>query len=262
MNQQFGVCNLSLVPLRVEPSDKSEMSSQLLFGDHFTIQETLGKWTRILTAHDDYEGWIDNQQFEEIEHSIFVALHDLNAVLGPGVSHCVTKQSGTEKLNLVAGSNIPNTLDKFFYLGQTKYKIEGETVVPSKDNFRSGLTEAAMFYLNAPYLWGGKSVFGIDCSGFSQMVYRQFRVKLQRDAYQQAEEGELVSFLQESKTGDLAFFDNDEGRITHVGIMLNNEKIIHASGRVRIDAIDNQGIFNKELNRYTHKLRIVKRICL
>lgn len=260
MNQQFGVCNLSLVPLRAEPSDRSEMSSQLLFGDHFTILEISDKWLRILTANDEYEGWIDRKQYEEIEHAAFVALHDLNTVLGISVTHIVTKTSSNEKLHLIAGSNIPNTLDKFFYLRDTKYKLEGETVSPAKDKFRSGVTEVAMFYLNAPYFWGGKSVFGIDCSGLTQMVFRQFGIKLKRDAYQQAEQGELVGFLQEAKAGDLAFFDNEEGRIIHVGIMLDNERIIHASGRVRIDAIDNQGIFSKEANRYTHKLRIVKRV--
>ena len=236
------------------------MSSQLLFGDHFTIQEIAGNWLRILTAHDEYEGWIDIKQFDEIDHALFVALHDLNTILGPSVSHYVTKVSANEKLNLVAGSNIPNTLDKFFYLRDTKYKLEGETLRPSKDSFRSGIIGVAKFYLNAPYLWGGKSVFGIDCSGLTQMVFRQFGLKLRRDAYQQAEQGELVAFLQEAQGGDLAFFDNDEGRITHVGIMLDNERIIHASGRVRIDSVDNQGIFNKELNRYTHKLRIIKKV--
>ncbi len=260
MNQQFGVCNLSLVPLRSEPSDRSEMSSQLLFGDHFTILENTDKWLRILTAHDEYEGWIDCKQYEEIEDAAFVALQDLNTILGISVTHIVTKTSSNEKLHLIAGSNIPNTLDKFFYLRDTKYKLEGETVSPAKDKFRSRVTEVAMFYLNAPYLWGGKSVFGIDCSGLTQMVFRQFGIKLRRDAYQQAEQGELVGFLQEAKAGDLAFFDNEEGRITHVGMMLDNERIIHASGRVRIDSIDNQGIFSKEMNRYTHKLRIIKRI--
>ena len=260
MNEQFGVCSLSLIPLRAEPSDKSEMSSQLLFGDNFTILENTDKWLKILTAHDEYEGWIDIKQYEEIEHAVFVALHDLNTVLGPSVSHFITKISVNETLNLVAGSNIPNTLDKFFYLRDTKYKLEGETKRPAKDKFRSGVIDVAKFYLNAPYLWGGKSVFGIDCSGLSQMVFRQFGIKLRRDAYQQAEQGELVGFLQEAKAGDLAFFDNNEGRINHVGIMMDNERIIHASGKVRIDAIDNQGIFNRELNRYTHKLRIIKRV--
>ncbi|MES3018630.1 MAG: C40 family peptidase [Bacteroidota bacterium] len=260
MNQQFGVCNLSLVPLRTEPSDRSEMSSQLLFGDHFTILESTDKWLRVLTAHDEYEGWIDRKQFAEIEHAAFVALHDLNTILGLSLTHSVTKTSSNEKLNLIAGSNIPNMLDRFFYLRDTKYRLEGEILTPSKDKFRTGVTDVAMFYLNAPYLWGGKSVFGIDCSGLTQMVFRQFGIKLKRDAYQQAEQGDLVGFLQECRAGDLAFFDNEEGRIVHVGIMLDNERIIHASGRVRIDAIDNQGIYAAELNRYTHKLRIIKRI--
>ncbi len=260
MNQHFGVCNLSLVPLRTEPSDKSEMSSQLLFGDHFTIVEQTDKWARILTAYDDYEGWIDIKQYEEIEQGAYVALHDMNSILGLSVSHSISITSSNETLNLLAGSNIPNTLDNFFYLRDTRYKIQGGIVKPSKDNFRGGISNAAMFYLNAPYLWGGRSLFGIDCSGFTQMVFRQFGIRLKRDARQQAEQGYLVGFLQESLPGDLAFFDNDEGRISHVGIMLDSERIIHASGKVRIDPIDNQGIYNKELKRYTHKLRIVKRM--
>lgn len=261
MNQYFGVCNLSLVPLRTEPSDKSEMSSQLLFGDHFTIVEKTDNWVRILTAYDDYEGWIDLKQYEEIEQGAFVALHDMNSILGLSVSHSITITSSNETLNLLAGSHIPNTLDSFFYLRDTRYKIVGGMVKPSKDNFKRGVSSAAMFYLNTPYLWGGRSVFGIDCSGFTQMVFRQFGIRLKRDARQQAEQGHLVGFLQESLAGDLAFFDNDEGRISHVGIMLDSERIIHASGKVRIDPIDNQGIYNKELKRYTHKLRIVKRLC-
>ena len=260
MNQQFGACNLSLIPLRVEPSDRSEMSSQLLFGDHFTILESTDKWLKILTAYDEYEGWIDNKQFVEIEHAAFVALHDLNTILGLSISHNVIKTSTNENLSLIAGSNIPNTLDNFFYLRDIKYRLEGEVIKPARSKFRAEVANAAAFYLNAPYLWGGKSVFGIDCSGFTQMVFRQFGIKLKRDAYQQAEQGELVGFLQEAVAGDLAFFDNDEGRITHVGIMLDNERIIHASGRVKIDYLDNQGIFSKEMNKYTHKLRIIKRI--
>lgn len=260
MIHHFGVCNLSLVPLRTEPSDKSEMSSQLLFGDHFTILEITEKWVRILTAFDEYEGWIDFKQHEEIDQAAFVALHDLNTILGLSVSHTVNRTSTNENLYLVAGSNIPNTLDNFFYLRDTRYKLEKPIVKPAKDKFRSGVSNAAIFYLNAPYLWGGRSVFGIDCSGFTQMVFRQFGIRLKRDAWQQAEQGDLVAFLQETVSGDLAFFDNEDGRITHVGIMLGNERIIHASGRVKIDPVDNHGIYSHELNRYTHKLRIVKRL--
>lgn len=259
MNQQFGVCNLSLVPLRAEPSDRSEMTSQLLFGDHFTILEVAGNWVRILTAYDEYEGWIDIKQFEEIEHAAFVALHDLTNILGLSVSHIATKMPANENLQLLAGSNIPKTLDNYFYLRDTRYQLHGPIVQPLREAFRSGIVDAAKFYLNAPYLWGGRSLFGIDCSGFTQIVFRQFGIRLKRDAWQQAEQGTLVGFLQEAVAGDLAFFDNEEGRITHVGIMLGNDHIIHASGRVKIDPIDNQGIFSTDLNRHTHKLRIIKR---
>ncbi len=213
-----------------------------------------------MTAHDEYEGWIDHKQYVEIEHPAFVALHDLNTILGLSISHNVMKTSSNERLNLIAGSNIPNTLDKFFYLKDTKYKLEGEFVKPAKHKFRREVTETAMFYLNAPYLWGGKSVFGIDCSGLTQMVYKLNGYKIHRDASQQALEGEPLSFIEESEAGDLAFFDNDEGNIIHVGIIMENNYIIHASGKVRIDRLDHLGIYNPELNKHTHKLRVIKKI--
>ena len=115
-------------------------------------------------------------------------------------------------------------------------------------------------YLNAPYLWGGKTPFGIDCSGFTQMVYKLNGFALPRDAYQQAEIGETLSFVEEAEPGDLAFFDDDEGNIIHVGMVLEQGTIIHASGKVRIDALDHQGIYNKELKNYSHKLRLIKKI--
>ena len=107
-------------------------------------------------------------------------------------------------------------------------------------------------------MWGGRSVFGIDCSGFVQQVYAYFNIQLPRDAYQQAGMGKDIGFLAETICGDLAYFDNKEGKITHVGIMLDAQTIIHASGRVRIDYIDQAGILNKETGERTHQLRIVK----
>jgi gamma-D-glutamyl-L-lysine dipeptidyl-peptidase len=114
--------------------------------------------------------------------------------------------------------------------------------------------------LNSPYLWGGKTPFGIDCSGFTQMAYKLAGIKLRRDAWQQAEQGHTINLLEETEPGDLAFFDNDEGNIVHVGIILRDHKIIHAAGKVRIDSIDHYGINNKELKKYTHKLRLIKRM--
>ena len=122
------------------------------------------------------------------------------------------------------------------------------------------MEETAQFYLNAPYLWGGRTFFGIDCSGFSQLVYKHLGVKIKRDAAQQAEEGRVVDFLQEAVPGDLAFFDNEHGKVTHVGIILDDLDIIHASGRVKVDRIDEQGIFCLDSQKYTHKLRIIRRI--
>lgn len=259
MNETFGVCNLALVPLRAEASDKSEMTSQLLFGDLFSILVVGEKWTRIQTDYDEYEGWIDNKQYVKVNQAIFAGLKNTKSILGLEVYHQVLKTDNQVVLKVLAGSSIPQHVDGFFYLGDYRYKIEAKTIKPNRSDFLSGVKDAAQFYLGAPYLWGGRSIFGIDCSGFSQMVFKQFGIKLKRDAWQQAEQGELVGFLQEAQAGDLAFFDNDEGKITHVGIMLNNQEIIHASGTVRIDPIDNQGIYNSGLNRYTHKLRIVKR---
>ena len=115
-------------------------------------------------------------------------------------------------------------------------------------------------FLGTAYLWGGKSIFGVDCSGFVQQLYKLFGIFLPRDAYQQAEVGELVGFLQEAKLGDLAFFDNDEGRITHVGMLLSDRLIMHASGNVRIDPIDHAGIIHRITGKRTHHLRLIKRV--
>jgi cell wall-associated NlpC family hydrolase len=143
-------------------------------------------------------------------------------------------------------------------INSTNYDFEGLRVsgVKPKDN----LVKTAYQYLNSPYLWGGKTPFGIDCSGFTQMVYKLNGYKLLRDASQQSTQGEVLSFIEESEPGDLAFFDNEEGKIIHVGIMLENNYIIHASGKVRIDRLDHLGIYNAEINRHTHRLRVIKKI--
>lgn len=259
MNQVFGVCNLSLVPLRAEPSERSEMVSQLLFGDHFEILESSDRWVRIKTGYDDYEGWVDSKQFIPVDIDTFNTLNTGGTILGLKIHHPVRNTVSDEIINIVAGSTLPGYLDGRFRIGKTVYSVVQPPLKPKQDLFSSEISAAAKFYLNAPYLWGGRSAFGIDCSGFSQMVFKQFNIKLKRDAWQQALEGNTVDFLQEAMPGDLAFFDNEEGRITHVGVMLGNNRIIHASGRVKIDVIDTEGIYSTELKRYTHKLRIIKR---
>jgi gamma-D-glutamyl-L-lysine dipeptidyl-peptidase len=259
MNQVYGICNLSLIPLRSEPSEKSEMISQLLFGDRFQIHEVIERWARIQTSFDDYEGWIDIKQFTTINLETYNRLDNHQVILGLQVYFQAIKQSSGEVFNLVAGSCLPDYTGGQFSIKSETYSISQPAVFADPALFSDGIIAAAMFYLNSPYLWGGRSLFGIDCSGFSQIVFKQFDIKLRRDAWQQALQGETVDFLQETRAGDLAFFDNEEGRIIHVGILLNEQRIIHASGRVKIDTIDTQGIYSADLKRYTHKLRIIKR---
>ncbi|HEY1025643.1 MAG TPA: C40 family peptidase [Sphingobacteriaceae bacterium] len=259
MEQSFGICKLSSAPLRCEPADRSEMISQLLFGDHFEVLELAGKWVRIRMAYDGYEGWMDPKQAMTIDGELFDKLSFSADILGLEVCHSVVRTDVGELLYLLPGSSLPELQDRQFRINDAVFQLKTTAVKPDLKGFKTGIEQAAMFYLNAPYLWGGRSPFGIDCSGFSQIVFKQFSIRLKRDAWQQALQGDLVGFLQEARAGDLAFFDNDEGRITHVGIMLGNDKIIHASGHVRVDPIDDQGIFNRELNRYTHKLRVIKR---
>lgn len=259
MDQGFGICVLSLVPLRAEASDKSEMTSQLLFGDHFQILERSGPWLGICTAYDEYRGWVDSKQILEIKKEDYSQLQP-DTVLGLQITHEAALLPGSEILHLLPGSILPfYSRDGICRISDRQYKINGSVTIVTPANFVSDIEQAAGFYMNAPYLWGGRSPFGIDCSGYCQMVFRQFGIRLKRDAWQQALQGELVGFLQEARPGDLAFFDNEEGRIIHVGIMLNDHQIIHASGRVKIDKIDNHGIYSSELKCYTHKLRIIRR---
>ena len=141
-----------------------------------------------------------------------------------------------------------------------RYSINENHICKNQNKVTTDIINNAMKYLGAPYMWGGRSPFGIDCSGFTQVVFGMCGITLKRDAYLQAELGNTIDFINETKTGDLVFFDNDESKITHVGIMIEDKQIIHASGEVRIDSIDHNGIYNENAKKYSHKLRIIKRI--
>ncbi|MEO5909568.1 MAG: C40 family peptidase [Pelobium sp.] len=260
MNNSIGICPLSVIPLRALPAHSSEMISQLLFGDFFEMIEKEGTWLKIRNKADAYEGWLDEKQVLLIDDLIFHQYAATPSFLTSEASTIVLKGNSKEPLYLPAGSNLPFYQDGKCKIGKEIYQVTSSNVfVPNKEDFEDHVQETAKIFLNAPYLWGGRTHSGIDCSGFSQMVFKMLGIQLPRDAWQQAELGKVVDFLTEAKAGDLAFFDNEEGRITHVGIMLNNSQIIHASGSVKIDRIDNQGIFALDQNKYSHKLRIIKR---
>lgn len=251
---EYGICNLAVIPLRAEASDKSEIVSQILFGEAFEILEWAERWVKVVTANDRYEGWIGRLQFVMLGH---IAYKSLKQNPPPITYRAVTqawKKPDNSVLYLPVGSSLVFLKGTTCQIGNEKFEIIGEI------GETASLDVTAKSFLNTAYLWGGRTHYGIDCSGLTQAVFKLQGVELSRDAWMQAEQGEVVDFLAEAKLGDLAFFDNAEGKIVHVGILLNNENIIHASGRVKIDLIDSQGIYSEELKRYTHKLRIIKRV--
>lgn len=252
----YGICNLALIPLRQEANHRSELVSQILFGEHFTILETQSDWVKIELHFDGYQGWIDKKQFQEISAESFQTLSNLPFKLNADfIEYIIGKND--ELFPIPLGSNL-NFLD-LAEVNSSEFRFEGMTTTGEK-NPKTALLKTAFMYLNTPYLWGGKSPYGIDCSGFVQMVYKLNGYTLPRDAYQQASIGEPLSFIEESEPGDLAFFDNEEGKITHVGILMKDNYIIHAHGKVRIDRLDHLGIMNVDTKRHTHKLRVIKKI--
>lgn len=234
-----GICIVTVAPIRAENSDKAEIVTQMLFGESADILEVNKNWTKIKMHYDGYEGWMDTKQIK-----------------------AVSEAELSQRKTSVITEDFSSVMMKD---GKTLLSMGSEVEFPAVSSRRShdlreSIALTAKEFINIPYLWGGKSFFGVDCSGFTQLVFKVNNVKLPRDAYQQAEVGEDLTFVEEAKPGDLAFFENSEGRIIHVGIMLENQKIIHASGKVRIDTLDSTGIFNQELNKHTHKLRFLKSV--
>lgn len=247
----YVVCIVPVAPMRLTDSHRSEMISQLLFGEFAQVKEVGKDFTLVVSLFDAYEGWIQNNQLAEVDESIL-----RNQPKGYSFHVGDTVKMNETIVHLPFGcpvysGNISFGKYEVDYAATSaiQYELDKETIV--------AITAK---YLNTAYLWGGRTNYGIDCSGFAQQVFKLMGIALKRDAKDQALQGNNVDFLMEVQCGDLAFFDNDEGRITHVGIMLNAGEIIHASGRVRIDVMDAQGIINRDTGLRTHKLRIIKRM--
>jgi hypothetical protein len=257
---QFGICSLSVVPCRKEPANTSEMVTQLLFGEHYQILEETETWIKIITAYDKYECWINRKQYSKISEATFKLLELQHAVLNTEILQLIKNKANGMVFPIPMGATLPGYMNKECKIENEIYSFEGVVCHSNIKRTTKELIDTAFIFINAPYLWGGKSIFGIDCSGFTQLVYKLNGYKLPRDAYQQAEIGQSLSFVEEAQPGDLAFFDNEEGRIVHVGIVLENQQIIHASGKVRIDKFDHYGIFNLDTKKYSHQLRVIKKV--
>lgn len=249
----FICCNV-FVPLRSAPSHKSEMLSQLLFGERYEITTRAGSWLKITTKFDNYSGWIDGDHLQPVPFSGSEPSYVINRAL-----RCY-RSDGT-KLILEAGSEIfnPDYSALTFNLAGEIFKTS-ESFSESYIKVHESKADTAMRFLNSPYLWGGRIPSGMDCSGFTQLVYKIHGVAIPRDSSQQVKAGTPISFLEEAAPGDLLFFDSETGMVSHVGILVAQGLVIHASGRVRIDRVDHTGIYIDDLKRYTHKLRTIIRI--
>jgi hypothetical protein len=248
---------LSVVPMRKEPSHRSEMVSQLLFGEYAEILEEQDQFLKVKCLYDDYEGWVQANQLTKVtEEQIF----STNQYIGVHYEKVFLNQ---RPINLPFAVPVYQIEPEYLQFGNTqvRYNVSGDVIWDAEQQpfNKNNLDYIINLFLDTPYLWGGKSIFGIDCSGFVQQVFKLFGIKLLRDAYLQAQQGSLVETLEETKLGDLAFFHNEKGRVTHVGIILEGHQIVHASGKVRIDTLDEKGIVNKETGERTHQLHSMKR---
>ena len=255
-----GICRISIVSMRLEPDHRSEMVNQLLFGEHFTVlkESDDGKWIKISSAHDRYEGWIQTEQFHEISAEYFeqVGLSDYKICTDLFSSILFNKT----QVNIAIGSILPISSNELFKMEHLAFNGESKSLGQKRD--AEFIEQIARKYINAPYLWGGKSPLGIDCSGYTQMVFRIAGYSIPRDSSQQVSCGRNVEDLSLALPGDLVVLSNESGVVDHVGILLENSRIIHASGKVRIDTLETDGIRNTKINKLTHHLNVIRRIIL
>jgi cell wall-associated NlpC family hydrolase len=248
---EYGICPLSMVPVYERADTGSGWVTQLLYGESFKVPESRKHWSRIRTAPDQCEGWVINTQVHPIEEAVYEGLQEpgRTRIASDLVSHICTRDGLLLPIPLGASVHSAPVLEHLH-----------EGMAFEAGAGKETLVDTALLCLNSPEVKGGRSPFGIDADGFSQVVYRTIGVPLNRRADQQASQGVPLSFIEESEPGDLAFFDGPDGVINHVGLIMGDNYIIHCHGKVRIDRIDHTGIFNTDLRRYTHSLRVIVKI--
>ncbi len=257
-NLDFGVCRLSLIPVRAEGNDKAELTTQLLFGEHYEVLSISKdkKWLRIKMHFDQYEGWIDGKQHHSIAKDHFDYINRADFKISTDITTSILYNK--TPLPILMGSIIPISGSELFKM-EEQFAFNGESKSLGQKRDAEFVKLTAKKYLNAPYQWGGKSPFGIDCSGFVQMVFKINGYRLSRDTAQQVKQGKAVD-IKDIQAGDLVFFKNKEDKIIHVGLFLGEDKIIHASGKVRIDHLNEEGILHSESKVYTHSFSQIRRI--
>jgi hypothetical protein len=261
---KYGITHLSQISLREAPAHSSQLVSQLLFGDAYQIEEVVENWLKIKTLDCEYEGYIDKKLWNEMHEDDASEYASLKKYIVTDYFIIIKAFETDITFPVFMGSSFPYPQDNMLILGNSIFVVElpDERIFPKHPVLleqQVALLQFASGYLQAPYLWGGRTPAGIDCSALVQLAFKSINIALPRDASQQVNHGTQIDFATEWQPGDVAFFDNEEGNITHAGIICGKDKILHASGLVRIDNLDTTGIFNKQLEQYTHRLRTVKR---
>lgn len=256
--QNYGLCTSEVVPVRAKTSDHSEQVTQLLFGDAFKILKTSEnkQWVFIENSSDHYQGWIRRKESTTVSQTYFEAYEKQEHPVSANIKGYIFFKK--QKVTVPIGSTLPFYADGFIKIGEEKVRFEGEAKNINTQEDSGTLLQTANKYLNSPYLWGGKSPKGLDCSGFTQMVFKQNGYYLPRDSYQQAEKGELIS-LADLAPGDLVFFAKTrekDARIVHVGIFIGDGKIIHSYENVHVDRLSKKG----DLDKYKRYFKFAKRI--
>ena len=276
---EYVIAHCTVTPVRQEPSEGSEQLTQLLFGEVCEVLDRLPRWTKIRSTLDGQEGWVDFKMLSPAPISSQEVKGERLKIKGEGVISVpmaiATDMETSEELMLTLGTRLPNYAYGTFEVLGKQYLIDPTCVSQPITNSPSGrpiggtpsyshnVCDIAQTLLNAPYLWGGKNAMGMDCSGFTQVVYAAMGVNLLRNAREQMTQGELVPSLAEAQPGDLAFFDHADRdpkatNISHVGVLLSPTEIIHCSGCVHIDTIDEQGVHLPD-GELTHHLVQIKR---
>ena len=253
----------SVIPVRIEPREGAEQSTQMLFGELAEVLEEQPRWTHIRLEVDGQEGWVDAKMICPMKSEEYVsykeALKTAATVKFP-MTYAVSENNG-QTIPLTAGTRLTNYQDGRFEVLGVGFRIDPSMVITQAlEMNQENLLQTVRFFLNTPYLWGGKNALGMDCSGFTQIVMSLFGKSLLRNASEQVTQGEAVAALKQAQAGDLVFFDHKDGKISHVGIVIDAERVIHCSGRVKVEKLDENGIFNAETGEYSHHLCAIKRI--
>ncbi len=255
---EYGICIKNHISVHKSISHESEQITQLIFGDIYKVlsKSSDKQWLYIENQYDKYKGWISLSKHRKLSQQTF------NNMINDTFPVCGDLKGFIEfegnKFEISLGSTLPFYDNGVIEIDNKKGVFTGNAVFVPREFNAENVISTSKLCLDIPYLWGGKNALGYDCSGFVQVVYKTLGIKLPRDSRQQVLVGEEIE-LKDAKVGDLAFFHID-GRVIHVGIVIDDNKIIHSSKRVKINTLDKTGIWIDETQSYSHYLKCIKRI--